>query len=226
MRIEKRKKKARLLTLHGYLGYWQRCKFLLAVIGFSKPLNTLNKQESDYVLHVCYVKKHHINPPRGWEALQKAEVAFATSLAPRLEELKQAHCIRIIKNLAGEIIPIVHMKKTARLIGEQPRFTNCVALRAENTLYFHVSCLYAYLREAHIEERVITTWDNRKACCFDRETALLYLEKLMMPGAHREGKRNRLHGPRKLEKQQYGGWTIPLEFIKKLAPENDPFSPI
>ena len=227
MRIDKRKKRARLKRLHSYLGYWMRCKFLLACFGFFKPISRLTKAESDQLLHRCSrVMKHQIELPPGWESLHKAEVAFGMSLASRVEELRRAKGFRLIKNLGGEIVPIVHMDKTARIIGEKPRYMDCVRMRAEYTLYFQSGRICEYLRDANIEERRIITWDNRRVCCFDRESALLYLEKLMMPFARREGKRSCMKGPRKLEKQQYGGWTIPVKILKQIELESSPYMQI
>lgn len=221
-----RKKLRKLGTVKKYVGGWYRCALVLRLMGIKKTLNALTMEELDRLYTRCRRRRYYIDLPANCMAFHRAEVVFGMSLLPHVEKMRKYGGVRVVKNLGGEMLPIVNVKRVAEKLRMQPRFTDVISLRQEEHLYFQVSDLYRYLREAGIEERVIRNWRGGKACCFDRESALGYLESLMMPGAKREGKISGMKGPRKLEKSQYGGWTIPKAALKKLELEKVPFCPV
>lgn len=224
--MKDRRKLRKIGTLRRYVGGWYRCAMVLRLMGYEKSINALTVEELDRLYTRCRRRKYYIELPKNCMAFHRAEVVFGTSLLPYVEKMRKYSCVRVVKNLGGEMLPIVNVKVAAERLRLKPRFVDVITLREEEHLYFQVSDLYRYLREARIEERVIHNWRGGKSCCFDRQSAMLYLESLMMPGAKREGKISGMKGPRKLEKSQYGGWTIPKAALKKLELEKTPFCPV
>lgn len=156
-------------------GQERRHKFILACLGYNGYKGYISRGTSEEIARVVEIvrgtpveKKIH----KEWEGISDAETHFGMALFQHIDKLKSGGALKLIKNLDGILVPIIHMETASKLLGVLPVFTDTYELKHKYKFERDESNIKNALRKKGVPEHKFTRWNNCHGCSFDKKLSI------------------------------------------------------